>query len=319
MVSLKYYNKYMNESYGPASPRVGRSQHQLDENALNIYTDGSSYTSPRRGGIGILFIAVDDYGNEEVEELSPPGWKGATNNQMELQAPIDALRTVLGRYPPFEISRFSKIVIHSDSTYVVDHINSAKFQWASNGWITSTGTPVLNTEQWKELVRLIRKADQRLRLRVEFKWVKGHRKDPHNKAVDKLAKQSAAASGEEAFRPKRVRRKLSPNPIEPGSVRMEGQTAAIRVITDEYLNRPHRCYRYQYEVTDPDSAYYQKADAAFSDHMLSAGHVYVIKFNQNSENPRIDEVLCEMAKDGTADGEADDDTKSPYAAGGPSG
>lgn len=73
---------------------------QLDDKALNIYTDGSSYSSPRVGGVGFMFIAVDDEGEQETHEESPPGWKGASNNQMELQACIEALRIATGGRPP---------------------------------------------------------------------------------------------------------------------------------------------------------------------------------------------------------------------------
>ncbi len=38
----------------------------LDDNALNIYTDGSSFSGPRAGGIGIVFVIVNDAGDEEV-------------------------------------------------------------------------------------------------------------------------------------------------------------------------------------------------------------------------------------------------------------
>jgi ribonuclease HI len=54
----------------------------LDEKALNICTDGSSYSSPRVGGVGFMFIAVDDEGEQETHEECPPGWIGASNNQI---------------------------------------------------------------------------------------------------------------------------------------------------------------------------------------------------------------------------------------------
>lgn len=63
----------------------------LAENALHIYTDGSSLPSPRRGGIGILFLLIDSQGREEISDSRHAGYKGATNNQMELQACIEAL------------------------------------------------------------------------------------------------------------------------------------------------------------------------------------------------------------------------------------
>lgn len=43
---------------------------QLDENALKIYTDGSCFPSPRVGGVGYLFVTVDDDGNEVIHEES---------------------------------------------------------------------------------------------------------------------------------------------------------------------------------------------------------------------------------------------------------
>jgi ribonuclease HI len=56
----------------------------LDEEALNIFTDGSSYSTPRRGGIGFRLVFVDISGDEQVENHQPPGYRGATNQQMEL-------------------------------------------------------------------------------------------------------------------------------------------------------------------------------------------------------------------------------------------
>jgi ribonuclease HI len=64
----------------------------INDEALTIYTDGSSYQGPRRGGVGILFVTVDDDGHERINEYALPGYAGVTNNQMELQACIEALR-----------------------------------------------------------------------------------------------------------------------------------------------------------------------------------------------------------------------------------
>lgn len=62
------------------------------EDALNVYTDGSSYSGPRTGGIGIRFITIDEHGNEKILDIEEPGFNGATNNQMELYACIQALK-----------------------------------------------------------------------------------------------------------------------------------------------------------------------------------------------------------------------------------
>jgi hypothetical protein len=51
------------------------------EKALNIYTDGSSLpAAPRRGGIGILFVTINESGDEVAENIELPGHAGATNN-----------------------------------------------------------------------------------------------------------------------------------------------------------------------------------------------------------------------------------------------
>jgi ribonuclease HI len=121
------------------------------ENALNIYADGSSYSHPRRGGIGIRYVTIDGAGNEVVQNEDTLGHEGATNNEMELLACIKALEGA-SEHPSFgAVNRI----------YVL--------------------------ELWKRLIRVLRKIPKR----VDFEWVKGHAKDTHNKAVDKLAKQSA--------------------------------------------------------------------------------------------------------------------------------
>lgn len=267
---------------------------QLDDKALNIYTDGSSYSSPRVGGVGFMFIAVDDEGEQETHEECPPGWQGASNNQMELQACIDALRIAAGNRPPFDLSRFDRIVIHTDSQYVSENFSKAKFEWTRSRWKTRSGAPVLNTPEWQDLLKMVRRIDRDWRLRVEVKWVKGHKKDQFNKRVDKLAKQSAKTPSRRTLAPQRVRRKMSPHTVETGSVRMEGQVATVRIITDKYLRSPHRCYRYMYEVMDEDSPYYQRVDYITADVMLSAGHTYLVRFNDNTGNPRIEEMLTEI-------------------------
>ncbi len=54
------------------------------EDAINIYTGGSSYSNPRRGGIGIRYITINETGDEEIKDDCLMGYKEAINNQMEL-------------------------------------------------------------------------------------------------------------------------------------------------------------------------------------------------------------------------------------------
>ena len=96
------------------------------EDALNIYTDGSSFENPRRGGMGIRFIVVNQQGHEEIRDEVPAGYKQATNNEMELLACVIALRNVPAEFLTPSIQR---IVIFTDSQYVRDHYKSAIWRW----------------------------------------------------------------------------------------------------------------------------------------------------------------------------------------------
>ena len=158
-----------------------------DENALIIYADGSMLSKPRRGGYAYRLLHVDQEGNEsDPIDSYEPGYLNATGNQMELMAFVEALKLVTGRRSPWTRSSYDKIVIYTDSTYVQDHIYQAEHVWPTQSWLTRENEPVQNPDLWKDLVRLKKKAG-----RVEFRWVRGHGTNTHNKAVHRLAKESA--------------------------------------------------------------------------------------------------------------------------------
>lgn len=268
----------------------------IDERALTIYVDGSMRSSPRRGGIGILFVWVKDDGHEATWDHSLPATIGANNQEMELEAPSDALKLVIGHHAPFDLSRFDKIVIRTDSEYVHGNLPIAISTWRNNRWTKKGGGAVLNVRDWKNLLTLMRRLDREYRLRVHFEWKKG-KKGKHAKAVDKLAKASSDSPSFGHARPNVVRRKKSPHQVEVGSVRMDAQVMTIRVIQSQYLPPPRRSSRYKYEVVDKDSPSYEKVDWAESDKELKRGHTYSVRMNADQDNPRIEEVLEELEED----------------------
>jgi len=140
------------------------------ENAINIYTDGSSLSHPRAGGIGIRLVIIDSLGKEIVDDILLPGYSGATNNQMELRACIDGIKGAM-HHPAF--NNYKHVYIHTDSQYVVDNHKRALYLWSKNKWCNHEGKPVSNAELWKELLRTTTKC----RKWVELKWVKGHAKN----------------------------------------------------------------------------------------------------------------------------------------------
>lgn len=269
---------------------------RLDETAVNVVVDGSAKQKPRRGGAGIIVVWVDSSGNEAThEEILPYAYEGTTNNRMEIQAVIDALKLVSGRYSPVDPSAFGKIVVHTDSQYVADNVGNALYNWPKSKWRTTDDTPVLNSERWQELRKIIKRLWDQNRLRVDFVWSPGKR-DELTRRVDKLAKRSADSPVRQQDVPTRVRRKWSPTAVRRGSIPMRRQEEVIRVVTDQYL-RPQRVYRYLYEVIDPQSSDFGSLDYAFSEKLLNAGHLYKVRFNDQDSNPRIVDVLTEYPKE----------------------
>src|SRR3990170_1953357 len=146
----------------------------VQDNALNIYTDGSSYSSPRVGGIGIRFICVDRLGNENfIKDLACPGYEGATNIQMELLACITSLEEAISQDYILEVG---KIVIHTDCLHVKDNYPRALWSWQKSGWRNRHGKPVANADLWKRLLKLVKRL-YAARKTFEIRWVRGHSTD----------------------------------------------------------------------------------------------------------------------------------------------
>jgi ribonuclease HI len=258
----------------------------LAENALNIFTDGSSLRSPRRGGIGMRFIVVDALGNEEQQDGYSPGYLGATNNQMELKACIVALEEACRLHLADTVAR---VVIHTDSLYVAGNVGKAMFEWPKSRWHLRSGRPVLNAELWRRLTSVMKKVGKR----VEIKWVQGHAKDAHSRAADRMSRQSAAMATNKPLSIVNVRRKLSSDSVDVGCVPMDGQRLSIHVITAEFLTT-QKVWKCKYEVISKGSKYCGLVDIIFSEELTKAGHSYYVQVGKESDNPRIVKVFREI-------------------------
>ncbi len=103
---------------------------------IKIYTDGSCLTNPGNGGWAAIII--DEGKKTEIKGSK----KNTTNNQMELLAPIEALK---------KIPKGSQIEIFTDSKYVKSGITEWIHNWKKNGWKTADKQPVKNKKLWEEL------------------------------------------------------------------------------------------------------------------------------------------------------------------------
>ena len=138
---------------------------------IKIYTDGSCLENPGNGGWAAIII--DDGQKTQIKGSK----KNTTNNQMELLAPIEALK---------KIPKGSKVQIFTDSKYVKSGITEWIHNWKNNGWITANKQKVKNKELWIELDLLANEFE------IKWSWVKAHSTDKLNNEVDLIARKIAS-------------------------------------------------------------------------------------------------------------------------------
>ncbi len=146
---------------------------------LDIYTDGSSLGNPGPGGWGVFVVKNEELGIKDDIEIGG-GDKNTTNNRMELQAAIEALKYI--KELNIVKSDFT-ISINADSAYVLGGVTTWIHGWEKNGWKTANKKPVLNQELWKELVSL----ERSIKTKINWQKVKGHSGHVYNDKADEIA------------------------------------------------------------------------------------------------------------------------------------
>jgi len=142
---------------------------------VKAFTDGACSGNPGPGGWGVLLRT----GKHEKELCG--GEKQTTNQQMELQAAVEALKA---------LTRPCRITIISDSKYVVKGMTEWIHNWKKKGWKTAGNKPVSNLERWQALDTLAAKHD------VRWQWVKGHAGHEGNERADELARKGIPVSSD---------------------------------------------------------------------------------------------------------------------------
>ena len=96
-----------------------------------IYTDGACTGNPGPGGWGIV-VYFDD---GSIYEMGG-GQAYTTNNQMEMQAAIAALKVVAAAKPQ------EPITLYSDSEYLINGVTKWVKGWKKKGWKTAQGKEI---------------------------------------------------------------------------------------------------------------------------------------------------------------------------------
>jgi len=139
-----------------------------NSSVIHIYADGAASPNPGKGGYGVVIIK-----DGQRQELSC-GYRHTTNNRMEILGAIAGLKHLNGSK--------SKVILYSDSQYLVNSFNSGHAEkWRNKGWMFTRNKPVKNPDLWNELLNLAEPHE------VKMVWVKGHQSNVENTRCDELA------------------------------------------------------------------------------------------------------------------------------------
>lgn len=139
---------------------------------LIIYSDGACRGNPGPGG----WAAVIVKNNSQIVELG--GYEqSTTNNAMEIRGILESLDYAVNDRP-------DKIIVYSDSSYVLNAITKWIYGWQKNGWKSSEGKDVANQNDWKHIYLSIQKLKG---TEISWNYVRGHTGVPGNERCDKLS------------------------------------------------------------------------------------------------------------------------------------
>ena len=206
---------------------------------------------------------------------------------MEIEACTIALKGA--RRIVKDMSRFTKVLIFSDSMYVTENFVRAMNVWPNRAWCGANGIPVENIELWKRLRREVNACP----IRVNIEWVKGHKSNIHNRAADKLAKQSAMMPFNKPFSISETTRKWSDRKTKRGCIPIIGQEIKIRIISREYKSHA-KVYEYRYEVIDSADKSFKDVDFIRFHQGLSRNKCFLVRVNSDPSNPCIEELIKEL-------------------------
>ncbi|MEX2574881.1 MAG: ribonuclease HI [Balneolaceae bacterium] len=152
-----------------------KSDRVQDKEEVTVYTDGACSGNPGPGGWGAILIA-----DGRRKELSG-GTPATTNNRMEMQAVIEALRA---------LKKPCIVKIHSDSALIINTFQKKWiYNWQRKGWRKADRKPVENRDLWEQMLEAMKPH--------EVRWikVKGHSDNELNNLADRLAVETCRKYG----------------------------------------------------------------------------------------------------------------------------
>ena len=155
----------------------------LEENYVQVYTDGSCINNPEEpnrklAGIGVFFNPRNRH-NTCMKVLGEQ-----TNIRGEIMAIIQAIRIAA----KLQVTRLK---INTDSELTIRTVEEYIPRWEENEWKTSQGRAIQNLELILQLRNTIKRLEGKLE--VSFRFIKAHVGHFGNEEADKLAKNGCKA------------------------------------------------------------------------------------------------------------------------------
>jgi ribonuclease HI len=156
-----------------------------------IYTDGACLGNPGPGG----WAAIVGRTNFSIQELGGVE-KNTTNNRMELLAVIQALEFLLEAFDDYGSSI---VIVHSDSSYVVQGASKWIHGWKKRDWKNSeTGDEVKNKDLWMRFDEINFKLSKKIK--IDWRHIEGHRGIPGNERCDFISNSLARGEFVELYK-----------------------------------------------------------------------------------------------------------------------
>lgn len=140
--------------------------------SILIFSDGACSGNPGPGGWAAIIATPEG----EIQELGGRA-EATTNNEMEMQAAVEALKKIRSRREP--------VIFYTDSTYLIRGITQWIWGWMRKGWKTAEGNDVSNQALWKELLSLTQARGPEGN--VDWHYSRGHVGTPGNERCDEIA------------------------------------------------------------------------------------------------------------------------------------
>ncbi|KZV95246.1 ribonuclease H-like protein [Exidia glandulosa HHB12029] len=160
--------------------------HKDDDRTMLVYTDGSCLDQgdlavAHRRRAGCAFVYCDSKPGQKLALEGTVGGPEQTSNRAELRAVLFFLQLRV-----WEAGGADRIVIATDSEYVVEGACGRLDTWIARDWRTAAGSHVANKDLWEALNHELRTAEEAqlniLFWRIPREW---------NTKCDALAKEAA--------------------------------------------------------------------------------------------------------------------------------